>query len=117
MSKHVVVLANLPDNWDSYGASSVSLSIANAALCFVESVSTSRTPQPAIVPTNDGKLQVEWHTQGIDLEVKIISQSAVSYSLEDSRGDFPSVEERELRYDLTDLQRAIMRLTARANVG
>ena len=60
----------LPANWDSYGACRVdprSVESAGQALC---SLMGSDTIPPTVVPTVHGGLQLEWHAQGIDLEIE-----------------------------------------------
>jgi len=57
-------LRELPENWDSYG----SPKITDAALA---SASVVLTRPGQAVPTSLGGVQVEWHIDGVDLEIEI----------------------------------------------
>ena len=59
----------LPTNWDSYGARRVDLkAVASAGLALCLVMRSDTTP-PTVVPTPEGGVQLEWHAQGIDLEI------------------------------------------------
>jgi hypothetical protein len=62
-------LLALPPNWNAYGAPPVSMGAALQALNVLSSTADVKVPQPQIVPTQEGGLQLEWHLRGIDLEV------------------------------------------------
>src|SRR5438552_408831 len=65
-------LLALPPNWNSYEAAAVRPSAIRTAKHLLAKVIRSNTPQPAIVPTIPGGVQLEWHTHGIDLEIEIV---------------------------------------------
>ena len=94
-------LLSLPENWNSYGARPIDPLIVNAAMQLLRDIVRHETPQPAIVPTIRGGVQIEWHTCGIDLEIEITSPGKfhVSYEnpQENAEGDL------ELSSDLTPL--------------
>jgi hypothetical protein len=62
-------LASLRRDWDTHGAPPVAPSNVTAALRFLSSVLTSTVPPPAMVPTHNGGVQIEWHRGGLDVEV------------------------------------------------
>lgn len=64
-------LLELPDNWDSYGGRRIRSSATSRASSLLESVVSSQTPKPSIVPTCLGGVQFEWHTGLADLEVEL----------------------------------------------
>ncbi|HKR37355.1 MAG TPA: hypothetical protein VJT10_21075 [Steroidobacteraceae bacterium] len=99
-------LGKLPAGWDSYGAKPIAPSARSAALDVLRQISTRRTPQPAIVPTSDGSIQLEWHTHDIDLEVRVLSPTKIGVCLEDARNQIDEIDE-ELQYDFTRLVHAI----------
>ena len=39
----------------------------------------SRTPPPTVVPTYEGGVQVEWHRNGVDLEIEISPDGNAEY--------------------------------------
>ena len=64
-------LLKLPANWNSYGAAPIRPDAVEAARDVLGKIVRSDTPPPAVVPTVRGGIQLEWHTQGIDLEIEI----------------------------------------------
>ena len=107
----LIELLDLPENWDSYGARSINREIALSALQLLSETMPDDTPTPAVVPTNRGGVQLEWHTRGIDLEIEIQSIGRIYVSYEDHRsGD---EWEAELTSDLTRLSDALSELSRR----
>jgi hypothetical protein len=82
---HIVNLCALRPDWDSYGARRIDPSYAAAAISFLINVMSSQTPLPTAVPTNRGGIQLEWHTNDIDLEIEFLSPSRTHVSFEDLR--------------------------------
>jgi len=78
-------LAQLPKNWDSYGAHSISLHSAAGVLRLLSMLMTDAMPLPTFVPVRTGGIQVEWHTKGVDLEVQVSPTGLSRASFEDSR--------------------------------
>jgi hypothetical protein len=60
-------LLALKDNWDSYGAPMISKRAVDAALQLRNVLATA----PSFVPMSDGGVQLEWHSQGFDVELEI----------------------------------------------
>lgn len=77
-------LLYLAPNWDSYGARPIDPVHVFAALELLVLVMQDGTPAPAVVPTNRDGVQLEWHTQGIDLEIETLSLHRRHVSFEDS---------------------------------
>lgn len=105
-------LSKLQPNWNSYGARPIAPAALGAVFGLLYQLARSSTPRPTIVPTSDGSVQVEWHTRGIDLEIRVASPSRFLVSFEDMQGDMEPFD-RELRYDLTSLGKAIQALSSR----
>jgi len=78
-------LGSLAENWDSYGARSISLHAVAGVLKLLAVLMTDTTPLPALVPTRNGGIQIEWHTKGIDLEIQVSPTGLYRASFEDSR--------------------------------
>ena len=72
-------LLGLPPGWNSYSAEPVSWQSAVAAIRFLVEFMDPVTSQPVIVPTVRGGLQVEWHANGVDIEVYIEAGRDVSF--------------------------------------
>lgn len=81
--EHLSRLLNLPENWDSYGASRIKPSAVLGAINFLlPSVQDLPAPLPDVVPHRSGGVQLEWHVGETDLEVLALSehQYRISYS-------------------------------------
>jgi hypothetical protein len=109
VSSQLNKLISLGPNWDSYGAKPISTQRVVQAFDLLKSIMREQTPVPTIVPTNEGSLQLEWHTQGIDLEVLILGDNSYCVVFEDHKS---GVEwERALSSDLSPLVEAVSRLS------
>ena len=64
-----VDLLTLPADWDSYGAGAIDQNIVRYAMTFASGLLGPSSPAPRVVPLSSGGVQLEWHRQGIDLEV------------------------------------------------
>ena len=104
-------LVQLTPNWDSYGGKPVTARIAGVALVILDSVMRDTTPTPSIVPTSAGRVQLEWHTKDIDLEVEVISPLLLRVSYEDAQTGEDWVQ--DFNVDLTELDRVISVLSKR----
>jgi hypothetical protein len=105
-------LASLPPNWDSYGGRPLSPEMRLAAGSLIAQIAEPGLPMPAIVPTSDGSIQLEWHERDIDLELRLRSQSVYELYFADASGVQPPIEE-ELRFDLRPLHAALEILRSR----
>jgi hypothetical protein len=64
-------LLRLEADWDSYGALPIRFEAASRAVALLIQAAEREVSQPAIVPTNRGGLQLEWHYSDYDLEVQV----------------------------------------------
>lgn len=101
-------LTNLPVGWDGYNAQRVSTLTARFAWDLLSSVMTKGTAAPSVVPVTGGGLQIEWHRNGLDIELYVSkpmkAELFVSYS--DDRPDL----EIELTSDFRLLSSALAEL-------
>lgn len=72
-------------NWDAEGAEAISQTAAEWAVRLIAAAARIGTPEPDVVPDVDGGLQVEWHVQGIDLEIATRSPGRFDVLFEDHR--------------------------------
>ncbi len=70
-------LMALKQNWNSYDAPPIDPRIAIKAMEFSTIIQNENLPKPSVVPTNEGGIQFEWHTNGIDLEIEFGAQRDV----------------------------------------
>jgi hypothetical protein len=107
MLDQICELGNLQENWDSYGGRPIDPQCAQVAVKLLLSIMDEDTPRPAVVPTNRGGIQLEWHCNGIDLEVAVQSPSRIQVAFEDQRGGAEwerQVENGDLRPLVSALQ-------------
>ena len=70
-SQAMLRFQELPPNWNSYGARPIDHSVTQAAIQLLQDIGRPETPRPEVVPTTVGRVQIEWHVHGIDLEVHV----------------------------------------------
>lgn len=101
-------LRTLRRDWNTYGSGPIGKETIDAVFAFMSRSLSPHTPPPAIVPTPGGGIQLEWHQNGIDLEIEWLPDR-VECSAVDQRGD----EEFVLRtqFDLIRLRKILGRLT------
>jgi hypothetical protein len=98
----------LPAGWDSYGARATDPACVLAAWHLLAAVMQDDTPAPAVVPTARGGVQLEWHRNGVDLEVEVVAPRAFLVSFEvDASGE---AWEKTLTDDLAELSAALDRI-------
>ena len=104
-ARRCAYLTQLAPNWDSYGGLPVHPTVAEAAVRLVQSIAGPGMPQPKVVPTPKGGLQLEWHTGDVDLEVELVSPTRLNVVFESRTGG--EEWERELTWDLGPLAQAL----------
>lgn len=62
-------LSLLPPDWDSFGGEAIPLNVIKESMSWLMGIYRPGMPEPSIVPGSDGSVQVEWHVNGVDLEV------------------------------------------------
>ena len=111
--REVVDILSLPENWDSYVAKEVDPGCVKFVLEeLLPFAMRTNTPLPAVVPTNKGGVQLEWHVRGIDLEVEVIAPGRLYASYLDHKNG--ESWEREIRSDLSPLAAALRELSRRS---
>lgn len=67
----------LQENWDEYGAKTISTKAIFDAVRLLSEISQASTPEPYIFPTATGGIQIEWHTEKADLEVEVTDDASI----------------------------------------
>ena len=101
--------ATLPEGWDSYGANSIERHAIDSAIELLRRIVQHDTPQPAVVPTNRGGIQIEWHTRGVDLETEITPHGDLRLLYENPQEN--AEEEFEPGFDLKPLADLIAKVS------
>ncbi len=68
----LTALLEFEGGWDSYKAPALKHDAAMFALVVLQNVMAPGTPEPSVVPSADGGVQLEWHTKGVDLEIHVL---------------------------------------------
>lgn len=64
-------LAALRPGWDSYGASAIDADTATLASEVLRVLADGNAPRPALVPTSDGGIQIEWFGAGLEFQLEL----------------------------------------------
>lgn len=64
-------LKELKSGWDSYGAAPIASEAVDGAELIVRLAATPNMPEPAVVATSTGGVQLEWHTLDCDAEIEV----------------------------------------------
>ncbi|MBM4092889.1 MAG: hypothetical protein FJ276_26300 [Planctomycetes bacterium] len=83
--ERIRALHALAENWDSYGGRPVNAHCAATAISLLLNVLEPNMPEPAVVPTNGGGLQIEWHRDAVDIEIEVQSPSRLYVAFEDEK--------------------------------
>jgi len=108
VSKMSALLRLRPD-WDTYGAPSPRYDAAMFALTLLDGIMRPDTPEPSVVPTPNGGVQLEWHETHVDLEIHVLAPYEGDVWWKDHG---TGVEHAvDLSQDITVLQQAIGRMS------
>ena len=80
-------LSELSANWDSYGSEPIAESAIRRTISHLHFFLRDETPEPSVVPTNDGGVQLEWHGAGVDIEAKFPPSAPISFFISSSDGE------------------------------
>ena len=81
----VIELFELPKGWNSHGAEPVSEAAFRQTVQFLATYLVEDVAGPVLVPTVRGGVQLEWHRQGVDIEVEVSPDGSVSWCADDRR--------------------------------
>lgn len=77
-------LAGLKDNWDGYGAKPISDTPFTVATMVLFDLERNRVHRPTLVPTTQGGIQLEAHTQNGSYEIEIYEDGHVDVAFDSS---------------------------------
>lgn len=106
-------LAELNDNWDSYGAISPTKQAILGAVQLINDLLDETSPAPDIFPVPNGNLQLEWSCFGFNLEIEVESLGRCHVFCE--KLDDGTHWEKTLTYDLTEVREVVIELTEKNN--
>jgi hypothetical protein len=82
----VADLLTLAPGWDSYSAPAIDGRSARRAINIIVEFMRPGMPVPHVVPTVHGGIQLEWHDDGIDIEIYIDNKTDVDVLVEYEKG-------------------------------
>jgi len=87
--QHVVAL---PTNWDSYGGARIQDAAVLTAMRLLSRTLGSLGVAPMVVPTSLGGIQLEWHQNGLDIEIDVTPAGGASAYVRDEAVEGPPWE-------------------------
>ena len=78
-----IELLGLRQDWDSYGAPPINTTAIQRGIEILAEIMAPDSMPPTFVPTNSGGCQLEWHSQGRDVEIEISSEGCTSVFFHD----------------------------------
>jgi hypothetical protein len=72
-------LSRLEPGWNSHSAKPIAPENILAAMWILVGLANLEPPSPVIVPTVRGGVQIEWHTNGVNIEIYVESPNDVSF--------------------------------------
>ena len=81
--KRILALQDLEFDWNSYGAKSISHESIKDAIRFLAEYTNLHTMCPYVVPTSRCGVQLEWHVNGLNVEVVINPSDEIQFSIGD----------------------------------
>ncbi len=86
-------LSRLSDNWDSYGGRPLTDEAVFTSLSVIARLLSDESVPPAIVPTSEGGVQLEWHREGDELEIRVAPGGEISaFRFNEAAGEAAEVD-------------------------
>jgi len=110
ITKSIEELMQLENGWDGYNAQPVSFRNASFALEMLKAICDASTPKPNVFPGVDGDLQIEWHSDTVDIELHIVAPYEVYFWTNDE-GVCPNGDEIFFTNTFIHVQPMLRKLT------
>lgn len=107
-------IRTLGEGWDGFRAGPIRLDVIEFADQVLRQIMRSTTPAPHVTPMSHEGLMLEWHENGINLEIEIEKPGGLWVSFEDAIEGIE--EEKPLLSNLRMLVAPIDKLTKRAEL-
>ncbi len=113
LTDRLLDLSRLPVGWDGDRGLPVDAGVVRMSHGLLQFLCDAGMPEPVVVPTPSGGLQIEWHdaTTEIDLELSAHEPATVFVWMQDESGD-ESEYEGDLKVGADLLGRALNRIDA-----
>jgi hypothetical protein len=77
VSDEIDRLRSLQPGWDTYGAPAIDVAILDSTVKVFAAIAEYDIPDPSVVPTTGGGVQLEWHTAEADVEIEVLSATTI----------------------------------------
>jgi len=94
-------VASLPPGWDGEGSPPPTAQIVESAVGFLQYLQRDDVPLPFICPISGGGLQLEWSTDGKEIEIEFLNQQTIAFMRVDNGRTTDSGE-----YPVTDINKS-----------
>ncbi len=102
-------VSRLDEGWDGFGAGPIRRDVVTFTAHVLDQIMLPTAPPPQVTPMSHGGLMLEWHENGIDLEIEIEKPGRLWVSFEDH---IEHIEhEGPMTVDLQQLLMPISKLT------
>jgi hypothetical protein len=109
VDRQLRTLRRLERGWDGCNSGPVSWATAAFTSAVLRSVMKPHTPAPTLVPASGGGIQLEWHEQGLDIELMIYRPVDAELTVHFLDGR-PSIEEEPLSQNFELLSQVLEEL-------
>lgn len=106
-------ILRLEDGWDSYGGRAIRLEVVRGMIELLARLGSNIRP-PAVFPTANGGIQLEWNTDAGSLEIEFEGEDRISFFAEETGGVEVEKEGISQAVFLTDFYQKIDHLVPRA---
>ena len=108
--KRLRALALLPKGWNGPNSGPIGAAMAGYIRSILSSVMSFDTPAPSFVPAHGGAVQVEWHRNGLDVELMIYRpfEAELSVLFHDGR---PPIEDEPISAEFDEMSEVLCELS------
>lgn len=112
MEKALYSFSQLPENWDSYGGSPISLIVIDEAKEILKSAIYLDLPEPWVAPGGDGSVGIQWEVDGADLYIDVVPREDTTYVLTPKEGSIGQSDGVLTTHNLSKVLNRFVKLTA-----
>lgn len=94
-------LCDMNPNWDSYGSLPPSMALVKSIVKSLRLAEKETLPEPKVVPTSSGGIQLEWYLGKRELEIEFTPTGQIEYLRSDNERN---EEKEDVIKDLDDLR-------------
>jgi hypothetical protein len=107
----LISILHLQEGWDGFGAGPIRHDVLYFALAILRQIMRSETLPPHITPMSHEGVQLEWHTDAIDLEIEIEEPGSAWVSYENRLAAIE--DDWEVSTEFSSLSDPVEQLTAK----